>query len=96
MNARWNQTFEWDADKASRNLRKHGISFEEALTAFADSLSMTVPDPDSEAEERFLLLGLSLRARLLVVVHAERSDNIRIISARPATRQERRRYEEER
>jgi uncharacterized protein len=65
--------FSWDARKAASNRRKHGVSFEEATTAFGDPLSLTVPDPDRTAgEERFLLLGQSDRQRLLVVAHAER------------------------
>jgi uncharacterized DUF497 family protein len=87
--------FSWDARKAASNRRKHGVSFEEAATAFGDPLSLTVADPDHAAdEERFLLLGQSERQRLLVVVHAEHGDEIRIISARPATRRERQSYEE--
>jgi uncharacterized DUF497 family protein len=87
--------FSWDARKAASNRRKHGVSFEEATTAFGDPLSLTVADPDHAAvEDRFLLLGQSDRQRLLVVAHAERGDEIRIISARPATRRERRNYEE--
>jgi uncharacterized DUF497 family protein len=87
--------FGWDPRKAANNRRKHGVSFEEAGSAFADPLSVTIADPDhSEAEERFLLLGLSGRQRLLVVAHAERGDEVRIISARLATRRERRVYEE--
>src|SRR5687768_7704320 len=88
--------FTWDARKAAANLRRHRVSFPEAATAFADPLSLTVPDPDhSESEERFLLLGQSQRDRLLIVVHAERAANeIRIISARPAASHERRQYEE--
>ena len=88
--------FTWDPLKAASNRRKHGVTFEEAATAFADPLSLTVPDPDhSEAEDRFLLLGRSLRDRLLVVVHVERTtDEIRIISARPAAPHERYQYEE--
>ena len=88
--------FEWDPDKAAVNWDKHGVTFEEAATAFADSLSLTIPDPDHSApkELRFVVLGLSFRDRLLVVVHVEQGDNIRIISARPATRAERRTYEE--
>ena len=88
--------FTWDPAKAAANLRKHGVSFIEASTAFADALSSTIPDPDhSEGEERFLLLGLSDRGRLLVVAHLEAGDLIRIISARLATRRERKTYEEE-
>ncbi|PAW83613.1 MAG: hypothetical protein B9S33_13465 [Pedosphaera sp. Tous-C6FEB] len=88
-------TFEWDQAKASVNLRKHGVSFEEAATAFADELSLTIPDPDhSQVEERFILLGTSYRGKMLVVVHTERGDSIRVISARPASRRERQQYEE--
>ena len=87
--------FSWDSRKAASNLRKHGVSFEEAVTAFGDPLSLTIPDPlHSESEDRFVLLGLSANSRLLVVVHAERDDDdIRIISARLASRRERIQYE---
>jgi uncharacterized protein len=88
--------FEWDESKARTNLRKHKISFEEASTVFADSLSRTIPDPlHSEEEDRFVILGESNRSRLLVVVFTERGENIRIISARLATRRERQDHEEE-
>ncbi len=87
--------FEWDPQKARRNLAKHGVSFDEAGTAFEDALSITIGDPlHSEDEERFVLVGHSRRNRLLVVVHTYRGDRIRIISARPAARGERTRYEE--
>ena len=87
--------FEWDPKKARSNLAKHGVSFDEAGTAFGDALSITVMDPlHSEAEERFVLVGCSYRNRLLVVVHAESGDRIRIISARVATKRERLDYEE--
>jgi uncharacterized DUF497 family protein len=87
--------FEWDARKDAQNREKHGVSFEEAATAFADPRSLTVPDPEHSLEEdRFVLLGLSYRGRLLVVVHTERGDNLRIITARRATRRERRQYGE--
>ena len=87
--------FQWDARKAAANLRKHRVTFEEAATAFADPLSLTIPDPDhSEDEERYLLLGRGERGRLLVVAHTERGADIRIISARPADPHERRDYEE--
>lgn len=87
--------FDWDAEKAEMNLRKHGVSFIEAMTAFRDSLSMNMPDPDhSEGEERFIVLGASDRYRLLVVSYVERSSQIRIISARSATRREREEHEE--
>ena len=78
------------------NTRKHGVGFPEATTVFDDVLSVTIADPDHSAdEERFLLVGLSNRRRLLVVAHAERGEAIRIISARRAERQERRTYEED-
>jgi uncharacterized protein len=88
--------FEWDPRKATDNRRKHGVSFEEAVTAFADLLSVTVPDPDhsTAGEARYILLGRSAEGRLLVVPHAERGTAIRIVSARPATRRERAQYEE--
>ena len=88
--------FSWDPRKAAANARKHGVTFEEAATAFADPRSLTIPDPaHSTSEERFLLLGMSTRPRLLVVVHIERHENeIRIVSARPATRTEHRTYQD--
>jgi uncharacterized protein len=87
--------FEWDSRKAQENLRKHRIEFSEASTVFADSLSITIPDPDhSASEQRWLTMGLSIRQRLLVVVHTEKEETMRIISARPANRLERRKYEE--
>lgn len=85
--------FEWDPAKAEENTRKHGITFNDASTAFGDPLSITVPDPDhSQHEDRFLLLGRDLSGRLVVVTHVERTAAIRIISA--ASRRERRDYEE--
>ena len=89
-------TFEWDDRKARANVTKYGVSFEEAATSFGDHVSVTIHDPDhsSSEEDRYVLLGLSHRDRLLVVVHVERGDNIRIISARPPTRHERQTYEE--
>lgn len=87
--------FEWDPEKARRNLVTHGVSFDEASTVFRDSLSITVADPlHSEHENRLVLIGRSQRNRLLVVVHVERGDRVRIISARPATSRERISYEE--
>ncbi len=86
--------FEWDPDKADRNLGKHGVSFHEAATVFDDPLAMTYFDPDhSEAEERFLTFGHSSNGRLLVVSHTDREDRTRLISARPANRKERQAYE---
>lgn len=87
--------FEWDENKAQSNLAKHGVSFEEASTVFGDPLSLTIPDPaHSQAENRSIVLGQSHQRKLLVVVHTERGDNIRIISARLASRRERKNYEE--
>lgn len=86
--------FEWDSEKAATNLEKHGVSFEEASTCFGDRLSATVADPlHSLDETRFVLIGESLTRRLLVVVHVQREDRIRIISAIQATPSERRWYE---
>ena len=88
--------FLWDPRKAGSNERRHGVGFQEATTVFDDPLSVTIPDPDhSAAEQRFLLLGLSIRRRLLVVAHSERDESTRIISARRADRRERRLYEED-
>lgn len=87
--------FEWDRQKAAFNLRKHGVSFEEAATVFADPLSVTYYDPDRSAgESRFITIGTSGSARLLIVAHTDRGENTRIISARRTTRREREQYEE--
>ena len=87
--------FEWDPAKASENLAKHGVSFEEAATVFRDTLSVTGADPDHSVDEvRFIIFGVSTGGRLLVVAHTERGDIIRIISARLATSGERKIYEE--
>jgi len=87
--------FEWDPNKAKLNIETHGISFDEASTAFRDPLSRTIEDPlHSEGEDRFALIGRSIEGRLLIVVHTERDDRIRIISARLATKKERFTYEE--
>jgi uncharacterized DUF497 family protein len=87
---------EWDAPKARANLKKHGVGFEEAATVFGDPLSSTIADPlHSVAEHRFIIVGRSKQGRVIVVAHAERGDRIRIISARAASRRERRQYEEE-
>jgi uncharacterized protein len=86
--------FEWDPGKAKRNLIKHGISFEEAVTVFYDPLSATFDDPDhSGGEPRSITIGFSSRGRLIVVAHAERGEALRIISARPATPRERKKHE---
>jgi len=88
--------FVWDRDKAAANLRKHGVAFHVAATAFAYPLSITIADPEhSIDEERWLLIGQSGVGRLVVVAHTERGDEIRIINARPATRRERQTYEED-
>jgi hypothetical protein len=88
--------FSWDPFKAASNLRRHGVSFREAMTAFEDALSITVADPDhSKDEMRFVLVGMSIWQRLLIVSHADCGDEIRIIGARVATRRERRQYEED-
>ena len=88
-------SFEWDARKAKSNLAKHGVSFEEASTVLGDPLSLAIPDPaHSQTEHRSIVLGQSHQRKLLVVVHTERGDNIHIISARRASRRERKSYEE--
>jgi uncharacterized DUF497 family protein len=87
--------FEWDSQKAEANLKKHGVSFEEAESVFSDPLSLTVSDPlHSEKENRFIITGFSDKQRQLVVVHTDRNDKIRIISARLATPSEKRKYEQ--
>jgi uncharacterized DUF497 family protein len=89
--------FSWDPRKAAANRRKHGVTFEEAATVFADRLSVTIPDPEHSSikEARFVIVGQSEAERFLVVSHVERGDDIRLISARLATRRERRIYEED-
>ena len=87
--------FEWNARKATANLPKHGVSFDEAASVFFDPLSATGDDPDhSRDDRRFVTFGMSSSGRLLVVAHAQHDDAIRIITARPATRAERKLYEE--
>jgi uncharacterized DUF497 family protein len=86
--------FEWDDDKAQNNLKKHKISFDEAISVFNDKLSITIFDSyHSINEERFIDIGLSNKNRLIVVIYTERNNNIRIISSRLATKQERENYE---
>ena len=86
--------FEWDGEKAERNRRKHKVTFDEAVSVFYDALSATFPDPGStRAEQRWVTIGHSSQQRLLVVVHTERGETIRIISARLATAHERKRHE---
>ncbi|MFQ5982658.1 MAG: BrnT family toxin [Woeseiaceae bacterium] len=92
-----NITFEWHRRKSAENRKKHGVSFEEAKSAFLDENARLIPDPEhSDDDDRFVLLGLSSRLRLLVVVHCyqDNVDVIRIISARKADRSEHRQYSE--
>lgn len=87
--------FEWDERKAQANLRKHKISFEEAKTVFDDPFLLTFPDrKHSESEERYINIGTSQKGRILIVIHTEQEQNMRLISCRKATRNERRVYEE--
>lgn len=87
--------YEWNPEKAQRNLRKHGVAFEEAATVFLDPLAMTYPDPDhSDEEDREITIGYSTRQRLVFVSHVRRGNRMRIISARKATRRERKQHEE--
>jgi uncharacterized DUF497 family protein len=86
--------FEWDDRKAQANYSKHGVSFNEARTVFGDPLAITIADPlHSDDEDRFITIGSSRENRLLVVVFTDRSENTRLISARTATRHERKQYE---
>jgi hypothetical protein len=88
--------FEWDPEKARSNLRKHKVSFVEAATALKDPMAATGRDPDhSMGEERFITFGVSERGKLLVVAHTEKDDTLRIISARVASKKERKIYEED-
>lgn len=87
--------FEWDPLKAAENLRKHRVSFEEAATIFFDPFALTIPDPDhSSSEDRFVTIGQSIKLRVLVVIHTDRKQRIRLISARKATARERGYYED--
>jgi uncharacterized DUF497 family protein len=86
--------FEWDNDKADRNRSKHGVLFQDAATVFGDPLSVTYYDPDhSDEEDRFITIGHANSGQLLIVSHTDREDRIRIISARRATRKEKKAYE---
>jgi hypothetical protein len=87
--------FEWEPQKADSNVKKHGVSFQEAASALSDALSITYYDPDHSAtEHRFITIGTSRSGRLLMVAHTDRGGDVRIISARKMTRRERRNYEE--
>ncbi|MDM8522205.1 BrnT family toxin [Desulfococcaceae bacterium HSG8] len=90
-----NFIFEWDENKAESDRRNHGVSFDEAQSVFIDNLSAMMPDAEhSDTEERFLIIGTSHKNRVIVVSYTERGDKIRLISARKATRNERKQYEE--
>lgn len=89
--------FEWDEIKAEENLKKHGISFDEAKTVFNDPFSLTIYDPNhSINEERYVDIGLSSKGRLIIVSYTERGENIRIISCRKAKKKEQKDYEKKR
>ena len=83
---------EYDPAKAASNLKKHGVSFDEAATALLDSVALAIEDPDAEEERRWVLIGMSNKARLLTVVYALRHQRIRLISARDSTKRETRTY----
>jgi len=85
--------FQYDPDKAAANLKKHGVSFADAEGVLEDPLAVTVEDPDAEGERRFVAVGLGSAGELLVVVYAQRNEACRLISARRATRKERKHYE---
>ena len=88
-------SFEWDTNKNRKNIKIHGISFDEASTVFKDTLSLTIYDPlHSDEEDRQIIIGNACKNRLLVIVHTERKGKIRIISARKTTKKERKQYEE--
>ena len=87
--------FEWDRDKAARNIDKHRVPFDEAATVFGDPLSLTYLDPDHSIDEsRYITIGVSALGRMLIVAHTDRGSRIRVISARELTAQERRFYEQ--
>ncbi len=94
MHATIEMVYQWNRDKALANLRKHGIDFADAVSVFSDDLAMTISD-DRFDEERFITIGMDAFGRVLVVVYTMRDDEIRIISARKATRQEQQQYEDE-
>lgn len=95
-NVKWQMEFEWNANKAISNLRKHRVSFEEASSVFSDVLATVYEDPDHSVDEkRYLIIGTSMNERLLNVAFADRGKRIRIISARKLTRREKKLYEEE-
>jgi uncharacterized protein len=87
-------SYEWDPAKARANFAKHGVRFADAVTALEDDLALTMRDPTSDEEERWITLGRNSLGRLIVVVYTWRSENVRLISARPATAREKNQYEE--
>jgi hypothetical protein len=87
--------FQWNPKKGADNLTKHGVSFDEATTVFGDPLAATIPDPEHSSQEaRFVTMGLTASQRLVVVVHTDRGEEVRIISARRATAGEKKKYAE--
>lgn len=87
--------YEWDAEKARRNLQKHGVTFEDAAAVFLDPLAVTFPDPDhSSGEDREITIGRSSKHQVIFVSHCQRGNRLRIIGARKTTRRERKQYEE--
>ena len=87
--------FEWDPSKAEENARLHDVSFDEASTVFGDPFAATIPDPDHSIDEyRWITIGQTASGRLVVVIHAERAEVVRIVSARPATKGEKKKYVE--
>ncbi len=86
--------FEWHTEKALKNIKRHNVTFEEASTAFSDTFSLSIDDPlHSDDEQRYILIGKSYKNRILIAIHTEKGNNIRIISARKATKKERIFYE---
>lgn len=88
--------YQWDSAKARRNLQKHGVDFADVAGVFEDDRALTIEDPSSEDEQRWVSIGMDCLGRVLVVVYTWRGDTIRVISARPATPRERQQYEEQR
>ena len=86
--------YEWDPAKASVNVKKHGVAFADAVTALEDDFALTIPDPDSEREDRFVSIGMEATGQILVTVFTLRANVVRIISSRRASKGERKRYEE--
>ena len=87
--------FQWDEEKARSNSKKHGVELADSVAVFEDEMALTIEDPAAEGEQRFVAVGRAFTGQLLTVVYTLRGKEIRIISVKPATRQERRDYEEE-